>query len=94
MCRRAGAAHPERYQTRTDIFRGVCSRLAASVMSLGFSFGAALGSLTVGIASVRDLGWTAACEAAALILTVFWYGCRAGCRYCLRTSYCSGFWSF
>ena len=46
--------------------------LNASFMYLGFSLGAALGSLTLGLTSVSDLGWTAAaCEVAALVLTVF-----------------------
>jgi len=45
--------------------------LNASFMYLGFSLGAALGSLTLSYASVADLGWVAAvCEAAALTLTV------------------------
>jgi predicted MFS family arabinose efflux permease len=40
-------------------------------MYLGFSLGAALGSLTLSFTSVDNLGWTAAaCEVAALILTV------------------------
>jgi predicted MFS family arabinose efflux permease len=43
----------------------------ASFMYLGFSLGAALGSLTLSFASVDDLGWAAAaCEVAALLLTV------------------------
>ena len=45
--------------------------LNASFMYLGFSLGAALGSLTLGYASLADLGWVAAvCEMAALALTV------------------------
>jgi predicted MFS family arabinose efflux permease len=45
--------------------------LNASFMYLGFSLGAALGSLTLSFASTADLGWVAAaCEAAALGLTV------------------------
>lgn len=45
--------------------------LNASFMYLGFSLGAALGSVTLSIASVSDLGWVAAfCEIAALGLTV------------------------
>ncbi|WP_244283803.1 MFS transporter [Paraburkholderia caballeronis] len=45
--------------------------LNASFMYLGFSLGAALGSLTLSLTSVNNLGWTAAaCEVAALILTV------------------------
>jgi predicted MFS family arabinose efflux permease len=45
--------------------------LNASFMYLGFSLGAALGSMTLSIASVSDLGWVAAfCELAALGLTV------------------------
>ncbi|MDB5783273.1 MFS transporter [Caballeronia mineralivorans] len=45
--------------------------LNASFMYLGFSLGAALGSLTLSFTSVDNLGWTAAaCEVAALILTV------------------------
>lgn len=45
--------------------------LNASFMYLGFSLGAALGSITLSIASVSDLGWVAAfCEIAALGLTV------------------------
>lgn len=45
--------------------------LNASFMYLGFSLGAALGSLTLSLTSVSDLGWTAAaCEIAALVLTV------------------------
>src|SRR5471030_798074 len=44
--------------------------LNASFMYLGFSLGAALGSLTLSFTSVINLGWTAAaCEVAALILT-------------------------
>ena len=44
--------------------------LNASFMYLGFSLGAALGSLTLSFTSVSDLGWTAAaCEVAALVLT-------------------------
>jgi hypothetical protein len=40
-------------------------------MYLGFSPGAALGSLTLSFTSVGDLGWAAAaCEVAALLLTV------------------------
>jgi predicted MFS family arabinose efflux permease len=40
-------------------------------MYLGFSLGAALGSVTLNLTSVSNLGWTAAtCEAAALILAV------------------------
>jgi predicted MFS family arabinose efflux permease len=40
-------------------------------MYLGFSLGAALGSLTLSLTSVSNLGWTAAsCEVAALILAV------------------------
>jgi predicted MFS family arabinose efflux permease len=43
--------------------------LNASFMYLGFSLGAALGSLTLSLTSVSNLGWTAAaCEVAALIL--------------------------
>lgn len=43
--------------------------LNASFMYLGFSLGAALGSLTLSVASVTALGWVAAaCEASALIL--------------------------
>jgi len=45
--------------------------LNASFMYLGFSLGAALGSIILSIASVSDLGWVAAfCEIAALGLTV------------------------
>ena len=45
--------------------------LNASFMYLGFSLGAALGSLTLSLTSVSDLGWTAAaCEIAAFVLTV------------------------
>ncbi|MGV7246958.1 MFS transporter, partial [Caballeronia sp. M23-90] len=45
--------------------------LNASFMYLGFSLGAALGSLTLSVASVSDLGWVAAlCEVGALVLTV------------------------
>ena len=45
--------------------------LNASFMYLGFSLGAALGSLTLSLTSVSNLGWTAAaCEMAALILAV------------------------
>ncbi|SAL34489.1 MFS transporter [Caballeronia humi] len=45
--------------------------LNASFMYLGFSLGAALGSLTLSFTSVANLGWTAAaCEVAALALTV------------------------
>jgi predicted MFS family arabinose efflux permease len=45
--------------------------LNASFMYLGFSPGAVLGSLTLSFTSVSNLGWTAAaCEAAALILTL------------------------
>ena len=45
--------------------------LNASFMYLGFSLGAALGSITLSIASASDLGWVAAfCEIAALGLTV------------------------
>jgi predicted MFS family arabinose efflux permease len=44
--------------------------LNASFMYLGFSLGAALGSVTLSFTSVNNLGWTAAlCEVAALILT-------------------------
>jgi predicted MFS family arabinose efflux permease len=44
--------------------------LNASFMYLGFSLGAALGSLILSVTSVINLGWTAAaCEVAALILT-------------------------
>jgi predicted MFS family arabinose efflux permease len=44
--------------------------LNASFMYLGFSLGAALGSLVLSFTSVINLGWTAAaCEVAALILT-------------------------
>jgi predicted MFS family arabinose efflux permease len=44
--------------------------LNASFMYLGFSLGAALGSLTLGFTSVDNLGWTAAaCEVTALILS-------------------------
>ena len=44
--------------------------LNASFMYLGFSLGAALGSLTLSFTSVNNLGWTAAlCEVAALILS-------------------------
>ncbi|MFK3800096.1 MULTISPECIES: MFS transporter [unclassified Pseudomonas] len=43
--------------------------LNASFMYLGFSLGAALGSLTLGFASVTALGWVAAgCEVSGLIL--------------------------
>ncbi|WP_295996534.1 MFS transporter [Rugamonas sp.] len=45
--------------------------LNASFMYLGFSLGAALGSLTLSYSTVADLGWVAAvCEAAALTLTI------------------------
>ena len=45
--------------------------LNASFMYFGFSLGAALGSLTLSLTSVSNLGWTAAaCEVAALIMTV------------------------
>jgi predicted MFS family arabinose efflux permease len=45
--------------------------LNASFMYLGFSLGAALGSITLKVASVSDLGWSAAlCEVAALALTI------------------------
>jgi predicted MFS family arabinose efflux permease len=45
--------------------------LNASFMYLGFSLGAALGSLALSLTSVNDLGWTAAaCEVAALMLTI------------------------
>jgi predicted MFS family arabinose efflux permease len=45
--------------------------LNASFMYLGFSLGAVLGSITLKFASASNLGWTAAaCEAAALVLTV------------------------
>ncbi|MGV8921080.1 MAG: MFS transporter [Pseudomonas sp.] len=45
--------------------------LNASFMYLGFSLGAALGSLTLSFTSVINLGWTAAaCELAALTLTL------------------------
>ena len=45
--------------------------LNASFMYLGFSLGAALGSLTLSLTSVSNLGWAAAaCEVAALITTV------------------------
>lgn len=45
--------------------------LNASFMYLGFSLGAALGSLTLSVTSVTNLGWTAAaCEVAALTLTL------------------------
>jgi predicted MFS family arabinose efflux permease len=48
----------------------VALSLNASFMYLGFSLGAALGSLTLTITSVDNLGWTAAaCEVAALILS-------------------------
>lgn len=44
--------------------------LNASFMYLGFSLGAALGSLVLSFTSVINLGWTAAaCEVAALVLT-------------------------
>src|SRR5476649_1736042 len=44
--------------------------LNASFMYLGFSLGAALGSLTLSFTSVINLDWTAAaCEVAALLLT-------------------------
>ncbi|WP_144107782.1 MFS transporter [Paraburkholderia sp. BCC1886] len=44
--------------------------LNASFMYLGFSLGAALGSLTLSFGSANDLGWVAAaCEVAALGLT-------------------------
>ncbi len=40
-------------------------------MYLGFSLGAALGSLTLTYLAVGDLGWVAAlCEVAALLLAV------------------------
>ena len=45
--------------------------LNASFMYLSFSPVAALGSLTLSLSSVSDLGWTAAaCKIAALVLTV------------------------
>jgi predicted MFS family arabinose efflux permease len=45
--------------------------LNASFMYLGFSLGAALGSLVLSLGSVVNLGWTAAaCEVAALLLTL------------------------
>ena len=45
--------------------------LNASFMYLGFSLGAALGSLTLTYLAVGDLGWVAAlCEGAALLLAV------------------------
>lgn len=45
--------------------------LNASFMYLGFSLGAALGSLTLTLTSVSNLGWVAAaCEVAALMTTV------------------------
>ncbi|WP_297844862.1 MFS transporter, partial [Pseudomonas sp.] len=48
----------------------VALSLNASFMYLGFSLGAALGSITLGLASVSDLGYVGAmCEIAALILT-------------------------
>jgi predicted MFS family arabinose efflux permease len=46
--------------------------LNASFMYLGFSLGAALGSLTIVVASPAGLGWVAsACEIAALALTLY-----------------------
>ncbi|ALK34044.1 MFS transporter [Burkholderia plantarii] len=52
----------------------------ASFMYLGFSLGASLGSLTISLASVSDLGWSAAtCEMIAFALSWF-----AGMRYRAR----------
>lgn len=49
----------------------------ASFMYLGFSLGASVGSLTISLASVADVGWSAAvCEAIALALSIF-----VGARY-------------
>jgi predicted MFS family arabinose efflux permease len=46
--------------------------LNASFMYLGFSLGAALGSLTIALSSPATLGWVAgACEIAALALTMY-----------------------
>jgi predicted MFS family arabinose efflux permease len=44
--------------------------LNASFMFIGFSVGAALGSVTVAHGSVADLGWVGAtCEVAVLLLS-------------------------
>jgi predicted MFS family arabinose efflux permease len=51
--------------------RGTPIALSLKASFMGFSLGAALGSLTLSFTSVSNLGWAAAaCEVAALILAV------------------------